>query len=138
MVNEELKVSGTSININQLEIIKEDEKAYKETKNKTPGKEKENYRVNFLLTHNIKRRKDFVEMLKDTKFPNELIILTVCLCIFWIAGLSIGIIQTVLYNRRLNNIELSFEISRNNYIAGHNFNRLIYHVRDLYLIARYP
>ena len=53
------------------------------------------YRVNFLLSNNIKGRKEFQDMLTQNVFPRQLSILTIFLIFFWILAFAIACVENI-------------------------------------------
>ena len=82
--------------LNELEIMNKDVKAKLRNKMKSKKlKGKEDYRVNFLLSNNIKGRKEFQDMLTQNVFPRQLSILTIFLIFFWILAFAIACVENI-------------------------------------------
>ena len=124
--------------LNELEIMNQDEKA--ELRNKMKNKKlkgKEDYRVNFLLSNNIKVRKEFQDMLTQNVFPRQLSILAIFLIFFWVLAFVIACVENIYEKRKIDDLELALKISRNNLEFDVNYQFLLHFIREIQLLAEY-
>ena len=124
--------------LNELEIMNQDEKA--ELRNKMKNKKlkgKEDYRVNFLLSNNIKGRREFQDMLTQNVFPRQLSILAIFLIFFWILAFAIACVENIYEKRKIDDLELALKISRNNLELDVNYQFLLHFIREIQLLAEY-
>ena len=123
--------------VGDVDCSRGEETPMKRSESKKKGKSKEEDRMNFLQTNNIRGRIDFLSILKHNSIPRQLLVLGVLLVIFWISALIISFVQNYLKQSKLDSYELAFKISKVCFILDFNFEEFLYNVRDLELLAKY-